>query len=576
MTQGSASPSLKNALTLCLTGIVVASIILGSLILVLSWYGDDGGLDPTTVSELQGAVLALVLAILGIAWMAYDILARHFEDIRQLRTTVLFATATPSGTHPRSAAPTTQSPPPSAQPGFSGSATTAQGIPAPGQPGSEIAAVHGQETQRLQEAVQTLITQCSPVPGLADDRLSAIIGSLSEGVIAITEHGQIRVMNEAAKSRLAPFHVTVGGSIFTALSRLSVVAALDDVAPETIGLSYLLFDVDGQCHLVKISRLTRTAGLLILFPHTAALTERSALSPRALAPEGLSPNSLFLSNQVTDFAPLAGENVIDLTLRRAQKAAHRYGHRQTDTCDLVTLPTNHKASPPIRGSKTANHDRPRRHQGPPTDIDPATPLIDLPVLVFDTESTGLDIKTDRLVQIGGVRVHGDRIFPVATIDRLLNPHIPIPPSATAIHGLTNGMVASMPTFVDLWPSLSPLMRGAVMVGHAIAFDIAMLRRECALAAIPFAPPPTLDTLLLASLLLADRIKDRPTLDSVAAALDVDCHGRHTALGDALMTAEIYVRLIPLMNKAGIHTYGEAYVFSRRATHLLAQHQAMGW
>jgi DNA polymerase-3 subunit epsilon len=173
-----------------------------------------------------------------------------------------------------------------------------------------------------------------------------------------------------------------------------------------------------------------------------------------------------------------------------------------------------------------------------------------------------------------VRVHGGRIFPVAIIDRLVNPAMPIPSASTAVHGITDQMVTNAPPFAAVWPSLEPLMRGAVIVGHNIGFDLAMLERECALLDQPFVPPPTLDTLLLAGLLLPDI--GELNLDNVAATLGVDIHGRHTALGDALVTAEIYVRMIPLLQANGIETYAQAYAYTRRATHLLARQRAMGW
>jgi DNA polymerase-3 subunit epsilon len=163
---------------------------------------------------------------------------------------------------------------------------------------------------------------------------------------------------------------------------------------------------------------------------------------------------------------------------------------------------------------------------------------------------------------------------VATIDRLINPGRGIPAASTAIHGIGDLMVAHAPPFDAVWPCLEPLLRGAVLVGHNIGFDLALLQRECALAEIPFVPPPTLDTLLLAGLLLPDI--GQLSLENVAATLGVDVHGRHTALGDALVTSEVYVRMIPLLQANGIYTYADAFAFTRRATHLLARQRAMGW
>ena len=75
--------------------------------------------------------------------------------------------------------------------------------------------------------------------------------------------------------------------------------------------------------------------------------------------------------------------------------------------------------------------------GVPLGYDPADPvteatlLMDLPVTVLDTETTGLDVTRDRIVSIGTVRLHGGRIYRSATFDRLVRPGIPIPPRSTA-------------------------------------------------------------------------------------------------------------------------------------------------
>ena len=61
-------------------------------------------------------------------------------------------------------------------------------------------------------------------------------------------------------------------------------------------------------------------------------------------------------------------------------------------------------------------------------------------VVLDTETTGLDVKKDSIVSIGGVRMHGQRIFRDVTIDWLVNPGRSIPAASTRIHGITDPMV----------------------------------------------------------------------------------------------------------------------------------------
>ena len=82
-----------------------------------------------------------------------------------------------------------------------------------------------------------------------------------------------------------------------------------------------------------------------------------------------------------------------------------------------------------------------RTAGAGTGISAATPLIALDVVVLDTEATGLNIRSDRLVQNGAVRLHGTDIDEAATFDQLLDPGMPVPKIAARIHGLTDAELA---------------------------------------------------------------------------------------------------------------------------------------
>jgi DNA polymerase III epsilon subunit family exonuclease len=210
----------------------------------------------------------------------------------------------------------------------------------------------------------------------------------------------------------------------------------------------------------------------------------------------------------------------------------------------------------------------------PQPFNGATLLPDLPIFVFDCETTGLDVKTDVIVSIGGVRMQGGRIFRGSTIDLLVNPNQPIPARSTAIHGITNTMAADAEPFDVVWADLAPLMAGCVLVGHNIAFDIAHLRNATNLAGISWTPPPSLDTLLLGSLL--DPRDHGFSLDDMATRYGVDIHGRHSALGDSLATAEIYAGMAPRLTAGGIRTLDDALIFSSRATAIIRKQRAAGW
>ena len=193
--------------------------------------------------------------------------------------------------------------------------------------------------------------------------------------------------------------------------------------------------------------------------------------------------------------------------------------------------------------------------------------------------TGLDAAADAIVSIGAVRMHGARIYPSANLDRLVNPGRPVPAAATAIHGIDDHTLRGAPEFADIWPQLLQLLDGCVLVGHNIAFDVTHLCRAARAAELTWTPPETLDTLLLAAALEAGPTTDtdpRLDLDNLAARYGIEARGRHTALGDALVTAELYAHLLPLLEDIGVHTLGAALALQDTQHSLVIQQRQLGW
>ena len=95
---------------------------------------------------------------------------------------------------------------------------------------------------------------------------------------------------------------------------------------------------------------------------------------------------------------------------------------------------------------------------------PSTPLVSLDAIVLDTETTGLDARAARLVQIGALRIVSGAVCPDQSFDTLVRPGIPIPAVSTAIHGINDSHVASAPTFAEVWPRLEK---------RAVTYSLAM-------------------------------------------------------------------------------------------------------
>jgi DNA polymerase III epsilon subunit-like protein len=186
----------------------------------------------------------------------------------------------------------------------------------------------------------------------------------------------------------------------------------------------------------------------------------------------------------------------------------------------------------------------------------------------------LEVATARIVSLGAVRVQGARILAQENLDCLVRPDVPIPVASTAIHGIGDALVAEAPAIGEVLPRLEALLGEGALVGHSIGYDLTILAEEAARCGRAWRAPPALDTALLMAA-LEPGLKEL-NLEDIAFRLGVAVEGRHTALGDALVTAEIFVRLLPRLEDAGVHTFGQARAFAARAGGLLSRQRAAGW
>jgi DNA polymerase-3 subunit epsilon len=156
------------------------------------------------------------------------------------------------------------------------------------------------------------------------------------------------------------------------------------------------------------------------------------------------------------------------------------------------------------------------------------------LVVFDLETTGIDVEKDRIVQIALIRVTPDRAR--ETYQTLVNPERPIPPEATAVHGIKDADVRDQPTFAQIRNDVEAFLDGADLAGfNSVNFDLPLLQAELRRAGseIDYGDVRHLDAM---------RIFHRMERRDLTAAYRFYCGkelvGAHNALADTEATLEI--------------------------------------
>jgi DNA polymerase-3 subunit epsilon len=195
---------------------------------------------------------------------------------------------------------------------------------------------------------------------------------------------------------------------------------------------------------------------------------------------------------------------------------------------------------------------------PPEDRRPLAGLLDAFVAI-DLETTGLDPRRDAAVAVAVVPFRGGA--PVGGYETLVNPARPIPPDSTRIHGITDAMVAAAPRLDDVLDDVESLCGDHVVVGHGVAFDLAVLERARRAQGRPPLPNTALCTMRLGAA-LNPGWRD-VTLEALAARIGVPVAGRHTARGDAVIAGATMLGLLPELTRRGHRTLADAVWLQRR-------------
>jgi DNA polymerase-3 subunit epsilon len=188
-------------------------------------------------------------------------------------------------------------------------------------------------------------------------------------------------------------------------------------------------------------------------------------------------------------------------------------------------------------------------------IDLDRKLTELAYTVFDTETTGLQpSEGDEIIQMGAVRVVNNRLLRQEIFDQLVDPGIRLKPAGIPIHGITEAMVKGQPRLDVVLPAFHEFCHETVLVAHNAAFDMRFFQLKEDSLGVKFTQP-VLDTLLLSAVIHPNQESHK--LELIAERLGINVIGRHTALGDAFVTGEVFLKMVPLLADMGIVTLRQA-------------------
>lgn len=180
-------------------------------------------------------------------------------------------------------------------------------------------------------------------------------------------------------------------------------------------------------------------------------------------------------------------------------------------------------------------------------------LAALDYVVFDTETTGLNPAGDEILAIAAVRIVNGRILSGERFEWLIRPRHPIPASSLPFLDYTEEMLQGEPSIEEVLPQFQSFVDDAVLVAHNAAFDMKFFRMLEGKTGIRF-ENPVLDTLLMS--IVVDKDSTDYTLESICRRLDIQTAGSRTPMGGCYVTAQVFLRLLELLETRGIVTLGD--------------------
>ena len=193
--------------------------------------------------------------------------------------------------------------------------------------------------------------------------------------------------------------------------------------------------------------------------------------------------------------------------------------------------------------------------------------LDEKYVVFDIETTGFSPVTNRIIEIGAVKVENGEI--TERFSTFVNPQVPIPFHIEKLTSINDSMVMDADPIEVVLPRFLKFVGDAILVAHNANFDVSFIKENAKRQGIPV-DFTYVDTVGIARALLTGQSKY--TLDAVAKTLGISLENHHRAVDDAECTAEIFVKFIEMLKKdnildlASLNELGKSSVEAIRKLH----------
>ena len=197
---------------------------------------------------------------------------------------------------------------------------------------------------------------------------------------------------------------------------------------------------------------------------------------------------------------------------------------------------------------------------PPSDFD--TPLADAAFVVFDFETTGLDVSRGaRVVEVGALKLERGEV--AGHFLTLVDPGVPVPADATAIHGLTDADLAGQPELADAFPRFLAFAGDAVLVAHNLSFDMSFVVAASLELGLPPLENATVDLLGLSRYCCPGL--PSYSLENLAATFGVVNPAPHRSLGDVAVESQLLLTYLEaIRSKGAADTVADLVMLSRGA------------